>query len=137
MKYHISINQAGVFVSGLLPHTDLIDWAIVDYLLGVSIALRMVRKVIDGEEYVWVSTPAIVRQIPIIHLKRRAVHMRLRNLEKLGLIAIKMGERRQFYIRLTDKILSVLYFSTKHAIKDTYRATNDTTCATRCALLIN
>jgi hypothetical protein len=43
MKYTITINQSAVFSNGMINKTDLVDWAIIDYLKDFAIYRKSKR----------------------------------------------------------------------------------------------
>jgi len=47
MKYTITINQSAVFSNGMINKTDLVDWAIIDYLKDFAIYRKSKRIYVD------------------------------------------------------------------------------------------
>jgi hypothetical protein len=72
MKYTITINQSAVFSNGMVNKTDLVDWAIIDYLKDFAI-YRNARKIVcQGEEYIWLNYNHLINSLPLANLKYKA-----------------------------------------------------------------
>jgi hypothetical protein len=113
MKYHIVINQLGIFENDLLKKTDLIDWCIIDCLRDWYFAQD--KKTIfvqdDGCNYVWVNYNHLIQELPIIGIKDRdALTKRFKKLKQLGLIKTFKDSQNNLYFILTPKCIEVIGF---------------------------
>lgn len=107
MKYSININQAGIADAGLADHTDLSDWAILDYIHDWSRHPQSLRM----GDAVWVDYKHMLHEMPLLGLKTKsAITKRLVALEKLGLIACQQDHAGRKYVQLTAYFHDVMTF---------------------------
>lgn len=117
MKYTITINQVGIVRAGLADKTDLIDWAIIDYLQAWFFVAK--EKTIlnseDGKQYTWVNYNHMIAEMPMLGLKDKdSLSYRIKKLKNLGLIKTIQTKDNTLYFILTD------------ACAATYGGTNET-----------
>ncbi|MFN3466731.1 MAG: hypothetical protein ACK4WF_03410, partial [Candidatus Brocadiales bacterium] len=61
MKFNIHVYQQGIVEAGLHHQTDLIDWAIVDYIKDFSFSPDTKKVVVAEEEYTWINYFALIK----------------------------------------------------------------------------
>jgi hypothetical protein len=108
MKYTILINQAGIYDSGLASVTDLVDWALLDYIATWQ-CNKMATKI--GNK-VWVNYRHLINQMPLLGLNNKAaVSKRIKKLTDLGLLE-KHQDQNDFrlYVEPTEKYHSTCSF---------------------------
>lgn len=98
MKYTITINQAGIADAGLAGKTDLIDWAILEYILAWQNHPKAARI---GDK-VWINYKHLISEMPLIGLNNKAaVSRRLSKLAELKLISIEHDADKRVFTCLT------------------------------------
>jgi hypothetical protein len=111
MKYSILINQVGIAKAGLLDKTDIIDWAIVDYLKDWFFSEK--RKTIfnadEGEYYVWLNLNHLLENMPLLRLNKSALSERLKKLKSLGLIKTFQTKDNSLYFVLTPLCVDLMF----------------------------
>ncbi len=122
MKYTFSINQYGIWKSGLAGKTDLLDWALLDYIQDWFFNEKAKKLDIEENEtktrYVWINYNHILKSNPLLaerddstkkvkKLDKDAITERLRKLQSLGLIKLFKTKDNSIYVHLTDKFVSV------------------------------
>jgi len=118
MKYSILINQVGIEKAGLSDKTDLIDWAIIDYLKDWYFFKGKESMTIKHREngdcvinYKKVYYKNLLEDLPIIRIKSDSeLDKKICKLEKLNLIKIINKRKKYFYYFLTSKCLEILDF---------------------------
>lgn len=112
MKYSILINQVGIAKAGLLDKTDIIDWAIVDYLKDWFFSEK--RKTIfnadEGEYYVWLNLNHLLENMPLLRLNKSALSERLKKLKSLGLIKTFQTKDNSLYFVLTPLCVDMMFY---------------------------
>jgi hypothetical protein len=110
MKYTITINQSAVFSNGMINKTDLVDWAIIDYLKDFAI-YRNARKIVyQGEEYIWLNYNHLINSLPLANFKTKpAVSYRINKLRDLGLIKTVKNVDNTLYYTFTDKLIDICF----------------------------
>lgn len=108
MKYTITIDQVGVQRAGLADKTDLVDWAIIDYLVDracVEQAQCMIIK--DALIYIWCDYEHLMAEMPLLGITTKgALSRRFEKLRGLGLIkTIQEGNRT--YVHVTDDTMEM------------------------------
>ena len=68
MKYSILINQFGIVSAGLSDSTDLIDWALLDYVAGWQ--LNPSATVLDG--HIWINYQHLSSEMPMLGLTTKS-----------------------------------------------------------------
>jgi len=110
MKYTIVTNQVGIARDKeLLENTDLIDWAIIDYLFDwreVSGALVFTDNA--GRRFVWCSYDHLLAQMPLLKLSKSALSRRLAKMRGLGLIITRNIDKRVF-VYITPRAVGVRF----------------------------
>jgi len=108
MKYSILVNQVGIARDKeLLENTDLIDWAIIDYLFDwLKVSGAQVFTDNAGRRFVWCSYDHLIAQMPLLKLSKSALSRRLTKMRKLGLIITKKIDRRIF-VYVTSRAVDV------------------------------
>ena len=84
MKYTTLINNAGIINSGFgNGRTDLIDWAIIDYIQSWQTSKTAVKV----GNMVWISYKHLIDEMPLLGLNTKSsVSARIKKLKELGLI---------------------------------------------------
>lgn len=83
MKYSILINQSGIHDFGLIGVTDIVDWALLDYISYWQSSPSAVRV---GQK-VWINYKHVIREMPLLGLNGKgAVANRIKKIKELGLI---------------------------------------------------
>jgi hypothetical protein len=110
MKYTITINQSAIFSNGMINKTDLVDWAIIDYLKDFAI-YRNARKIVyQGEEYIWLNYNHLINSLPLINFKTKAsLSYRINKLRDLGLIKTIKNVDNTLYYTFTDKLIDICF----------------------------
>jgi len=117
MKYYILINQVGIVEAGLHTKTDMVDWAIIDYLQQWYFSER--KKTIfntnDNNHYVWVNYNHLIQEMPMLGIKdKHAISHRLKKLKNLNLIKTFCTKDNTLYFILTPFCIDIIGFkSTK------------------------
>ncbi|KZL89157.1 conserved phage C-terminal domain-containing protein [Clostridium magnum] len=79
MKFTIlGYNQAKLVELGL----DVIDAALLRYFVDFKDSGTMVKETIEGELYYWLHYEGILKELPILALKKDSVYRRLKNMSK-------------------------------------------------------
>ena len=99
MKYSININQAGIADAGFADKTDIIDWAIVDYIFG----WQNNPKATKIGALSWISYKHLIDEMPLLGLKtKQAVSARIAKLKLLGLISVEYDKDKRLYAGLSE-----------------------------------
>ena len=99
MKYSININQAGIADAGFADKTDIIDWAIVDYIFG----WQNNPKATKIGALSWISYKHLIDEMPLLGLKtKQAVSARIAKLKLLGLITVEYDKEKRLYACLSE-----------------------------------
>ena len=117
MKYTITLNQVGIAKAGLDQKTDLVDWAIIDYLKEWFFS-GYAKKVAftDPEkgthtDYVWVNYKHLIENLPLIHIKdKNAISDRFKKLKKLGLIDTQRLKDNSLYFILMPACVDTCFY---------------------------
>jgi len=110
MKYNININQLELSKTNI----DIIDAAILDYVVTMcnSLSKAINSKRIDG--YTWINYKKLILDMPLLKINSKsALTPRFKKLEDAGFILIKYLDGGRFFILLTDKVDS-LFIDTVH-----------------------
>jgi hypothetical protein len=100
MKYTILINQKRIAENGLIGSTDLVDWAIIDYISRFHLAPDAVRF----DDHVWINIKTLMNEMPLLGLSsKQAVSRRLKKLRDLNLISTRYGADHRMYAKITSK----------------------------------
>jgi len=119
MKYTITINQVGIVKAGLHKKTDLVDWAIIDYLKDWFFMEK--KKTIlnheDGKQYTWINYKFLLNSMPLLGIKKKdGLSYRIKKLRKLGLIkTISLKDNTTFFI-LTEFCISTCFLHTNNGV---------------------
>jgi hypothetical protein len=116
MKFSIYVNQFGVFNAGLVDKTDLVDWALLDYVADWQLKNKSVKL----DEHVWINYRTLMDQMPLLKLNSKgAVSNRIAKLKDLGLITTVTDQDLRIYLKVTELYLdSVKFISEKDLVKD-------------------
>ncbi|WP_427501361.1 hypothetical protein ACQE3E_06570 [Methylomonas sp. MED-D] len=107
MKFSIQINQLGVVEAGLADSTDLIDWALLEYVFDWQANTRAARL----EDHVWLNYAHLIDEMPMLGLRlKSAISNRVKKLVGLGLLTVRRAEDRRLFARTTDFYLDVVKF---------------------------
>jgi hypothetical protein len=69
MKYSININQKAIIENWF--NLDLIDCAIIDYIKDFSWTWKMIKTIIDGQEYFWIQYEHFIKEMPLLWIKNK------------------------------------------------------------------
>ena len=98
MKYTITINQAGIADAGFADKTDLIDWAIIEYIMAWQAHPKASRM---GDR-VWINYRHLIDEMPLLGLNsKQAVSKRVQKLHQLDLISIDHDSDGRLFAALT------------------------------------
>lgn len=107
MKYSILINQLAVVNNNLHDDTDLIDWALMDYIQQ-WITHPKAQKLGDK---VWINYKHILTEMPLLGLKAKSsISNRVHKLESLGLIETEKDDSFRLFVKMTNKAHQVITF---------------------------
>ena len=107
MKYSILINQLAVVNNDLHDDTDLIDWALMDYIQQ-WITHPKAQKLGDK---VWINYKHILTEMPLLGLKAKSsISNRVHKLESLGLIETEKDDSFRLFVKMTNKAHQVITF---------------------------
>lgn len=99
MKYTILINQAHVFNAGLHTSTDLIDWAILDYINAWQANPKAARL----QDHVWINYNHLIKEMPLLGLNSKgAVSNRISKLRHLNLIKSVEDDFGRLFIKTSQ-----------------------------------
>ena len=107
MKYTILINQAAVAEAGLHKTTDLVDWAILEYIHSWQTNPEATR--ING--YVSLNYKRLIQEMPLLGLRtKQSVSGRIGKLRSLNLLeSIRQeGAGGSLYVRTTPLFFDIL-----------------------------
>ncbi|MDD3807374.1 MAG: hypothetical protein PHE86_04985 [Candidatus Marinimicrobia bacterium] len=111
MKYGIYINQVGVTDNGLVDKTDMVDWAIIDYLYHWYFAENSKVIIQKNVRYVWVNYNHLMKEMPMLRIKDKdAISARFKKLKKLGLIETWQAKDNTLYFSITSKCSNIIGF---------------------------
>lgn len=107
MKYSININQAGIADAGFADKTDLVDWALIDYIFAWQNNPAATRI----GSLVWISYKHLISEMPLLGLKtKQAVSARMAKLKALSLIVVEYDSDKRLYVGLTSEAHSASVF---------------------------
>ena len=111
MKYTILINQAAVVEAGLHKITDLVDWAILEYIVAWQTNPEAER---NQDDFVWINYKHFIAEMPLVGLNTKsAVSNRLKKLEELRLIEKVHDEDNRAFCKTTALFHQITQFKTK------------------------
>ena len=117
MKYSIIINQAGVVDAGLGGKTDLIDWAIIDYIMGWQTVPSAARI----NNHVWVNLKHLGSEMPMIGINTKSeLSRRITKLSDLGLITKLQDDFGRLYVAITSSCHGITSF--RAAVQPSFNA---------------
>lgn len=109
MQYTITINQVGIVKAGLLEKTDMIDWAIIDYLREqyfLENDKMFVKK--KNQYYTRVNYKQLIQDLPILHIaNKNTISNRFKKLKKLNLIDTVQSVDNSLYFILTPLCIGI------------------------------
>jgi DNA-binding MarR family transcriptional regulator len=109
MKKFIVINQYQIVRSGLHKRTDLIDWAIIDYIASWEKSKKKKTVIYKDKIYTWLNYQHLIKSLPLLGIKTKsAITKRLKKLKKLGLIYVYQLKSKEIYVSLTELTKSIL-----------------------------
>jgi hypothetical protein len=117
MEYSIIINQKAVYDCGLEKVLDFTDLAILSFVrnfIGTS-DIQIIQH--GDEKYYWIAYSHLLKEMPILNLKKDSIYRRFNKLCELGILkkySQNKEESRSFYA-ITKKF-DYLYSSTKKDI---------------------
>ena len=104
LKFTIQINQKQVYEAGLVDETDLVDWAIIDYISKFYADPE--AKFFDG--HVWTNTKHLMNEMPLCKLNsKQAVSRRIKKLKDLGLITACYDDENKLYTKITKRCFEI------------------------------
>lgn len=109
MKYTVLINQKAIIDQGI--DIDFNDGAIIDWMLSFSAHASCQRMVEDGHCWYWFSYALIVKELPMLRMKKDSVYRRMKNLTAIGLIIPhpKNMKSGQTWFTFTPKMGSITH----------------------------
>ncbi len=117
MEFSIIINQKAVYDSGLDKDIDFTDLAILSFIRNF-IGTSDIQIIQDGDEkYYWIAYSHLLKQMPILNLKKDTIYRRFNKLCELGILKkySQNKEASKSFYAITKKFDS-LYSSTKEYI---------------------
>ncbi|MDD1607534.1 MAG: hypothetical protein LUQ18_03360, partial [Methylococcaceae bacterium] len=118
MKYTILINQAAVVEAGLHKSTDLVDWAILEYIHSWQTNPEATRI----NDFVWINYKHFIEEMPLVGLNTKSgVSNRLKKLEELFLIEKIHDEDSRAFCKTTALFHQVTQFKVKKSAKKSVR----------------
>lgn len=100
MKYTILINQKQVCDAGLEDETDLVDWAMIDYMAKFYASPKS-RKL---DDHVWINLKTMISEMPLLGLKsKQALSRRISKQRDLDLITCIYDGAGRMYARITPR----------------------------------
>jgi hypothetical protein len=109
MKKFIVINQYQIVRSGLHKRTDLIDWAIIDYIASWEKSKKKKTVIYKEREYFWLNYQYLIKSLPLLGIKTKSgIAKRLNKLKRLGLVFIYRSKNKEIYISLTELTKSII-----------------------------
>lgn len=116
MKYSININQIGIADAGFADKTDLVDWAIIDYIFTRQ--TNPTARKTDG--LAQVNYQSLTDEMPLVGLKNhKEMWARLAKLKLLGLIIIKDDSEGRVYAGISGSAHNAVYGDTGKPCVDT------------------
>ena len=110
MKYTIVINQYAITKLGLDKKTDLIDWAILDYLKDWTFATKKKTLTLDGKEYIWINYNHLLEQMPLLGFKdKHSIGDRIKKFKLLSLIETFQSKDNTLYFRFTHNVENLFF----------------------------
>jgi hypothetical protein len=104
MKYSISINQLVLFKFNL----DVIDAAILDYLIYICHSLNAKVKNNRIGDWTWINLSKLASDMPMLKIKSiSSISVRLDKLATAGFIKKMRDRHMKLYVKLTSKIDSL------------------------------
>lgn len=107
MKYTIhGFNQLVAINLGL----DINDLLILRYFVDFKDSGSMIRERIDGEEYYWIKYEGIIKELPVLKLKKDTIYRRLKNMCKVEVLRHKTFKKAGTYsfYNIGPKYLSLI-----------------------------
>lgn len=113
MKYSININQAGIADAGFADgKTDLIDWAIIDYINTFATNPAAVTQ--NGR--VWINYRHLLDQMPLLGLRTKsALSGRISKLQDLGLLSVDYDADKRLFAKLTARCHDAINFRSSNS----------------------
>lgn len=108
MHFSIFIDQAAIAQAGLVESTDMIDWAIVNYLQAwwKSSGARTLRS--EGVTYSWINFRNALGENPVWKIKTKSsLSKRLTDLESLGILKLFRAPDRSLYAAPGETLLNL------------------------------
>ena len=104
MKYTITINQSSISDAGFAGgKTDLIDWAIIDYISAFCGARSGEMR---GNK-VLIDVKSLLDRMPLIDVNPEAVFGKLINLSNIGLLDIDLGGDGTLFASISKSAWSI------------------------------
>lgn len=76
---------------------DLNDLAILRYIVDFKDSKNMSTEVVDGECYYWVKYEGILKELPILKIKKDSIYRRLKAMCEIGILKHKTFKRAGTY----------------------------------------
>lgn len=94
MKFTIlGYNQAKLVEFGL----DIIDAVLLRYFVDFKDSGTMVKETIDGDLYYWLKYEGIMKELPILNLKKDSIYRRFKNMAKAEILKHKTIKSKGVY----------------------------------------
>jgi hypothetical protein len=109
IKRKINIPQKEIVKAEIQFQTDLVDWAILDFIHDFCHNYARARRIVcDGERYTRINYAYMIESMPMLGIKdKNAISRRIQKLKKLGLIKTHYAPENTLYIAVTQKCLDI------------------------------
>ena len=110
MKYTITINQSAILINGMINKTDLVDWAIIDYLKDFAIYKKAKKTIYQNDEYIWLNYNHLIMSMPLLKFKSKAaLSKRINKLRQLELIKTYQTKDNTLFYTFTDQMIDICF----------------------------
>ncbi len=107
MKYSILINQLGVVKAGLQKTTDMVDWALLEYVADWQVHGGGVML----DDHVWLNYQHLIDEMPLLGLnKKNSVANRVKKLIGLDLLTTRHDDDGRCYAKVTRRYSEIVRF---------------------------
>lgn len=121
MKYTIIIPQLALHNIDLINKVDIVDAALLDYILDFCNAARMDKIQVNNAEYTRINFKHLISEMPILGIKEKdTISARIKKLKKLDLLYTFQTKDNTLYIRPGDKAYYI-FFSNQTCPKNSDR----------------
>lgn len=98
MKYNININQKAIIDNSF--NLDLIDCAIIDYIKDFNWTWKMIKSIIDWDEYFWIQYEHFLKEMPLLWINsKQALKRRIDKIVNEWILEKKLLNWNSTYFR--------------------------------------